>query len=105
MTDTSDLRLESLFDAALEGYEKQTGMKLVNHPLSKQLENCYTVDDIMEVLQQQARTFTEFRGEDGSVMKSLKRVVHILYSLSTSTTLGEGVGLVSRTTILGIPSP
>jgi hypothetical protein len=104
MTDTSSSRLELLFDAALESYEKQTGTKLTNHPFARQLENCYTVDDIMDFLQQRARAFSAFRGEDGKVMKSLKQAVHILHSLSTSTTLGEGVGLVRRTTVLRFPN-
>jgi hypothetical protein len=94
MSNTSGSHLQSLFDAALEDYRKQTGMKLMDHLLARQLENCHSVDAIMSVLQQQARAFTEFRGEDGKVKKSLKRAVHVLHVLSTSTTLGEAVGLV-----------
>lgn len=94
MSDTSGFRLQLLFDSALQSYEKQTGMKLIDHPLARQLENCHSVDSIMDILQQQARTLTEFRGDDGKVMRPLKRVVHVLHSLSTSTTLGEGIGLV-----------
>src|SRR6266850_1060161 len=94
MSDLSGSRLEVLFDAALESYEKQTGMKLINHTLARQLENCHSVDAIMGLLQQQARTFTEFRGDHGKVKKSLMRTVHVLHALSTSTALGEGVGLV-----------
>jgi len=104
MSNTSGSHLQSLFDAALESYENQTGMKLIDHPLARQLENCHSVDAIMDVLQQQAHAFTEFRGEDGKVKKSLKRAVHILHALSTSTTLGEGVGLVRRTAFLTISS-
>jgi fungal STAND N-terminal Goodbye domain len=104
MSDTSGPRLQVLFDAALESYEKQTGMKLIDHPLARQLENCHTVDAIMDVLQQQASAFTGFRGEDGKVKKSLKRAVHVLHTLSTSTVLGGAIGLVRRTVVLGIPS-
>jgi hypothetical protein len=100
----SHLRWESLFGAALEDYGKQTGMELANHPLTFQLERCDSVDAIMSVLQQQAHTFTEFRGEDGKVKKSLKRAVHILHALSASITLGEGVGLVRRMAFLTISS-
>jgi len=103
MSDLSGSRLEVLFDAALESYEKQTGMKLINHTLARQLENCHSVDAIMGLLQQQARTFTEFRGDHGKVKKSLMRTVHVLHALSTSTALGEGVGLVRQMTFLGIP--
>jgi hypothetical protein len=48
---------------------------------------------------------TEFRGDDGRVMKSLKRAVHVLHALSTSTTLGEGIGLVRQVVLLCILSP
>ena len=96
MSDTSGARLQLLFDAALQSYEKQTGMKLIDHPLARQLENCHSVASVMDILQQQARRLTEFRGDDGRVMKSLKRAVHVLHALSTSTTLGEGIGLVCQ---------
>ena len=94
MNDSSHTRLQLLFDAALHSYEKQTGFKLIDHPLSTQLENCHTVDYIMEILQFQARAFSRFREDDGKSMSSLKRVIHVLHALSTSTALGEGVGLV-----------
>jgi hypothetical protein len=102
MSNDSGFSLQSLFDAALESYEKQTGTKLIDHPLARQLENCHSIDAIMDVLQQQARTFTEFRGDDGKFKKSLKRTVHVLHALSASTTLGEGVGLVCRRLFLYI---
>jgi fungal STAND N-terminal Goodbye domain len=102
MSDTSGCRLQVLFDAALESYEKQTGMKLNDHPLAKHLENCHSVDSILDVLQQQARAFMKFQGDNGKVKESLKRVVHVLHALSTSTTLGEGVGLVCQMAFSGI---
>jgi len=45
-------------------------------------------------LQEHARAFHEFRVEDGKIMKSLKCAVNVLYTLSTSTVLGQGIGLV-----------
>jgi hypothetical protein len=95
MSDASSSTLPLLFDAALQNYEKQTRMKLVDHPFAKQLENCHSVDSVMDILQQQARALTEFRGDDGKVVKSLKQIVHVVHTLSTSTILGEGFGLVS----------
>ena len=59
----------------------------------------------MSVLQQQARPLSAFPGDSGKVMKLLKRVVHVLHALSTSTTLGEGIGLVSRMAFLGTVLP
>jgi hypothetical protein len=83
MSDPSGSMLQSLFDAALRDYEKQTGMKLIEHPLARKLEYCCTVESITAVLQEQARAFSEFRRDDDKVMKPLKRVVHVLHSLST----------------------
>jgi hypothetical protein len=76
--------LQSLFDAALRDYEKQTGMKLIEHPLARRLENCNSVESITAILQEQARAFTEFRRDDDKVMKPLKHVVHVLHAISTN---------------------
>ena len=85
---------QSLFDVALQDYEKQTGTKLADHPLARQLEACNSEDSVTTFLQERARTFHEFRGQDGKFMRSLKRVVHVLYTLSTNAALGESIGLV-----------
>ena len=103
MTHTSTSSpIQPLFNAALQDYANQTGIKLDEHPLAQQLENCDSVDSITSVLQEHARKFHEFRGEDGKIMKSLKCAVHVLYTLSTSTTLGEGIGLVYRKSPIAI---
>ena len=91
---SSSSSFQPLFNAALQDYENQTGTKLDEHPLAKQLDSCDSVDSITAVLQEHAQKFQEFRGEDGKIMKSLKCAVHVLYTLSTSTALGEGIGLV-----------
>jgi hypothetical protein len=101
MSDASGSSLQVLFDAALQSYEKQTGTKLIDHPLARQLENCHSVGSIMDILQQQARALTEFRRDDGKVLKSLNRATHVLHALSASTTLGGVVGLVCRMEHLG----
>jgi hypothetical protein len=89
-----------LLGNALLDYEKQTGTKLADHPLAQQIETCDSVDSITLVLQEQAQAFREFRGDDGRVMKSLKSVVRVLHTLSTSAALAEGIGLVVRSTTL-----
>jgi len=91
---SSSSRMQFIFEAALEAYERQTGMRLIDHPFAIQLENCNSVESITAVLQEQAQSFNQFRGDDGKVMKSLKSAVHVLHTLSTSTTLGESIGLV-----------
>jgi hypothetical protein len=83
-----------LFEAALEDYRRQTGTKLVDHPLYAKLIKCDTAESITDVLQEQARVFLNSQRDDGKVMKSLTTAVHVLYSLSASTLLGEAIGLV-----------
>ena len=83
-----------LFESALQDYQNQTGTALPNHPLAEKLQYCDSVESITAVLQEQAKAFSEFRGDDGKFMKSLKGVVSVLYMLSASTALGEAIGLV-----------
>jgi hypothetical protein len=102
---SSSLSFQSLFDAALQDYANQTGTNLRDHPLAKQLEKCDTVDSISSVLQEQARKIRDFRGEDGRIMRSLKCVIHVLYTLATNTTLGEGIAIVCLKSSIAISTP
>jgi hypothetical protein len=106
--DTSDLarsrlKFQSVFDAALQDYEDQTGMKLIEHPLAGSFENCGDADNITALLQKQARSFSEFRGSDDKVMKSLKSAVRILHAFSTNDTLKKHIVSVHRPMLLSIP--
>ncbi|KAF8465160.1 hypothetical protein DFH94DRAFT_848720 [Russula ochroleuca] len=93
MSQTSSSSFQELFSAALRDFEGQTGTRLVEHPFAKQLETCDSVDSITAILQEQAQIFRKFRGDDGKIMKSVKSSVDVLYTLSISTVLGEGIGL------------
>ena len=98
-------QFRTLFDIALEDYREQTGTKLVDHPFYGELITCDSIESISDVLQAQAQAFLEFRGKDGKAMKSLKGVVHVLYSLSSSTVLGEAIGLVCPKALMSVPGP
>jgi hypothetical protein len=93
---SSSISFKGLFDAALQEYQNQTKIKLVEHPIAKKLEACDTVDSITAILQEQAQIFGGFR-DDGRVMKSLRSSVDVLYTLSNSTILGQVIGLVVHT--------
>ena len=92
----AESNLGSLFDAALKEYEKQAGTNLLDNRLIIQLQSCESADAISIVLQEQAQAFHTFRGGDGKLNSWLKRTVHVLYTLSTSSALGAGIGLVRR---------
>jgi hypothetical protein len=85
---------QSLFQSALEEFEKETKINLAGHPLATQLECCNSVESIAELLHGQARTFRQFRGNDNKLMTVLKHTVQGLHMLSGIVTVGGAVGFV-----------
>jgi hypothetical protein len=84
MTDQSgSSRLRVLFEAALNDYEKQTGITLERHPLTEQLQLCNTVESATAFLQSQVRACSGHEGID-RIVESLNGTVPVLYSLSAS---------------------
>src|SRR6266705_4083451 len=102
MTDQSvSSRPQALFELALEDYETKTTVSLAKHPLAQKLEDCHSVESITTLLQDQTRTFGEFRGRD-RMMKSIRSAVSFLYKLSTTASLGDDIGLVCRKTLMTV---
>jgi hypothetical protein len=93
----------AIFQAALIEFETVTGKSLHGHPFSTQLETCDNTQAVLNVLQTQAETFSRFRNRNERLMAWLDPTVNILFTLST--TLGEGIGLVSPLISLGLSSP
>ena len=91
---------QDLFNAALQNYQNQTGSSLIDHPFARQLETCDSVGSITTILEEQARIFRNFRGDDGKLVKSIKYSVNVLYTLSTNT---ASIGLVSLKPFIDIP--
>ncbi|KAH9965155.1 hypothetical protein BJV74DRAFT_990815, partial [Russula compacta] len=92
-THTESFVLESIFQSALEEYENQTGINLIQHPLAIQLERCSSVESITDILEQQAQAFREFRGGNNKIMTLLKHAVQVLHKLSAPAALGEHIGI------------
>jgi hypothetical protein len=86
-------RLQVLFEAALQDYEKQTGIVLAKHPLAEQLQNCDSVDSVTGILREQLQAFSESRGRD-KIMTILKNTLSVLYKLSATAHFGRAIGLV-----------
>ena len=88
------LELKSLFETALNEFEKRAETNLIQHLIIDKLKNCESADSVTNVLQEQAHSFRNFRGDDGKVMMWLKRTVGVVYALSTGGVLGAAIGLV-----------
>ena len=95
------------FESALQDYERQTGSNLIDHPLAKRLQACHTVEDIVDVLREQAQGIDDLHGVnyddgDGRLMKLLNGVVYVLHRVSNSTVLGEVTNLVRQRMQMGV---
>ena len=85
---------QSVFNAALEAYEKKTKCKLISHPLAAQLQSCDSPTAILSVLQGVVQQFDHRRSSDQRLTNWLNPTVNVLYAFSNF--IGQGVGLVSR---------
>jgi hypothetical protein len=86
---------EALLESALQAYEKKSGVKLAQHPLSMELQRCHVVHDLETFLRGQVEAFNDFRESD-RMLKAIKTIVSILTPLSGATGLADGAGLVGQ---------
>ena len=82
----------SIFNAALNEYQRLTKKSLDTNPFAAQLDTCQNPEAISTLFRTQAQAFTKFREGDERLMSWLDPTIHILSTFSD--TLGEGVGLV-----------
>lgn len=100
MTDQSGSSpLWLLFEAALDDYEKQTGITLEKHPLAEELQHCHTVESVTFFLQNQVRACSAYQGID-TITESLNATVSVLRSLSPSF---DNLGFVRLKVLMRCP--
>jgi hypothetical protein len=90
---SSSSNFQSVLNAALEAYEKKTKCNLLTHPLSSQLQSCDSSTAVLSVLQDIIQQFNRRRSSDQRLSNWLNPTINVLYAFSS--TLGQGVGLVS----------
>jgi hypothetical protein len=95
---------QALFESALQGYVKETGITLAEHPLTVQLQSCNSVGSIENLVQGQAQAFSNFR-EGDRITKSIKTAVSKSTTLSATAFLGDAFGLVRQNSLMGLPHP
>jgi hypothetical protein len=97
---SSSSRLKVLVEAALQDYEKQTGIVLANHPLADRLQDCDSVESVSAIFHEQTQAFSEFREKD-KVLKPLNKAVSVLCKLSATANFGRDIGLVRPSALTG----
>ena len=89
-----------VFEAALADYLEQTGVDLTKHPFTEKLRNCRSPDDILELLQDKANQFKDYRNGNRKLINCLKPVVQVLHAFSG--VLGGVASLVGASSFFSI---
>jgi hypothetical protein len=97
MASSSSSNFQSIFNASLQAYDRKTKNRLLDHPLATQLQSCDSLNAILSVLQDLVQKFDQRRTSDDRLKNWLNPTVNVLYTFSA--TLGEGVGLVSLSSL------
>ena len=90
---STSTNFRTIFIAAMKAYEKKTKTDLLTHPLATQLQSCNASSDILAVLHDKVNEFDKSRSHNERLSSWLDPTVNVLYAFST--TLSQGVGLVS----------
>ncbi|KAH9998796.1 hypothetical protein BJV74DRAFT_986617 [Russula compacta] len=88
-------QFQDIIDTALKDYANKTGKDIPTDQITARLLTCNSPDDVLEVLQEQAHAFNQYRNGDWKVqlIRRLKPTVDILLGLSTSGVFGQSIGL------------
>src|SRR6266436_2227704 len=73
---------QSVLDAALDSYVKQTGVDITNHPSAEKLKNCHSPEDVIQLLFEGENEFKDYRDKYRGMIDQLRPVVQIVYAFS-----------------------
>ena len=93
------VQFPQIFEVALQKYTKETNKDITKDPLFDKLQQCNSSDEILEVLEEQALDFEEYRKGDWKVqfMTRLEPIVEIISRLSSKVGLKESIVSVRLT--------
>src|SRR6266850_2078563 len=98
-TTTSRSNFRLITDALVD-YTNVTGTDLSQNPFAEKLQQSNTADDILELLQEREKAFTEYRDGNRRLINCLSPAVHVLHVFSA--TLGEVVSQVRDTRLISL---
>jgi hypothetical protein len=79
---------------ALADYAKQTGIDITNNPFADKLQSCHSPESVLDLLQDKAKEFKDYREGNRNVISCLSPVVQTLHTFSPI--LSGVAGLVSH---------
>jgi hypothetical protein len=79
---------------AFDDYAKQVGVDLTKNPLADALRGCDSPNAVLELLQDKADAFKNYRDGGRTLVNWLKPVVQVVHGFSG--VLGPAISLVSR---------
>ena len=96
-TATSSSNFRLIIDAALDEYTEQTGIDLTQNlnPFAHKIQHSDSPEVVLELFQERANEFKEYRNRNRKLINILKPVVQLLHGFSDI--LGEAITLVSNT--------
>ena len=83
------------FESALQTYQQMTGVTLAEHTLAAQLLNSPSAESVMTILQYEVGESSDPLRND-RIMKAIESTVSILFTLSTTASFGDTIGLVRK---------
>ncbi|SRR6266852_5470644 len=82
LTAAPSTNFQSVLDAALDSYVKQTGVDITKHPSAEKLNNCHSPEDVIQLLSEGETAFKDYRDKYRSLIGHLRPVVQIVYAFS-----------------------
>jgi hypothetical protein len=92
---TTSISYQSIFEKAIEAYNKKTRKDLRSHPLLAKLQSCDSPDTVLRVLREQVPGFDPYQPKttDERLTKWLNSTVNVLCTFSG--VIGGSIGLGS----------
>ena len=84
---------QSIINAALADYAKQTGIDLTRNPFAEKIELSNSPEAILDLLQEREKAFKEYREGNRRLISRISPAVKVLHAFSGI--LSEAVTLVS----------
>jgi hypothetical protein len=81
-TTTSTAKFQSILDAALESYVKQTGIELTKHPSADNLQNCHSPEDVIQLLLERETAFKNYRDKYRKLIDCFRPIVQVVHAFS-----------------------